>query len=88
MAHDLFLNKTAVMGGGLMGSQITLVLALGSKETVLMSRRQETLDRAMENINRYAADLERNDLLRGEKAAEVLGRLQPRWGKRLGIRIS
>ncbi len=76
MAHDLFLNKTAVMGGGLMGSQITLVLALGSKETVLMSRRQETLDRAMENINRYAADLERNDLLRGEKAAEVLGRIR------------
>ena len=76
MAHDLFLNKTAVMGGGLMGSQIALVLALGSKETVLMSRRQETLDRAMENINRYAADLERNDLLRGEKAAEVLGRIR------------
>ena len=76
MAHDLFLNKTAVMGGGLMGSQITLVLALGSKETVLMSRRQETLDRAMENINRYAADLERNDLLRGEKALEVLGRIR------------
>lgn len=76
MAHDLFLNKTAVMGGGLMGSQIALVLALGSKETVLMSRRQETLDRAMENINRYATDLERNDLLRGEKAAEVLVRIR------------
>ena len=76
MAHDLFLNKTAVMGGGLMGSQIALVLALGSKETVLMSRRQETLDRAMKNINRYATDLERNDLLRGEKAAEVLVRIR------------
>ena len=50
MAQELFLQKSAVMGGGLMGSQIALVLAMGSEETVLMSRRQETVDNAMENI--------------------------------------
>ena len=76
MGQDLFLNKSAVMGGGLMGSQITLVLALGSVETVLMSRRQETLDNAMANIRRYAGDLERHDQLRGETAATVVGRIR------------
>ena len=59
-----------------MGSQISLVLALGSVETVLMSRRQETLDNAMANIRRYAGDLERHDQLRGETAATVVGRIR------------
>jgi 3-hydroxybutyryl-CoA dehydrogenase len=76
MGQDLFLKKSAVMGGGLMGSQITLVLALGSVETVLMSRRQETVDKAMDNIRRYAADLERHDQLNGETAAAVVGRIR------------
>ena len=76
MGQDLFLKKSAVMGGGLMGSQITLVLALGSVETVLMSRKQETVDKAMDNIRRYAADLERHDQLRGETAAAVVGRIR------------
>ena len=76
MGQDLFLRKSTVMGGGLMGSQITLVLALGSSETVLMSRRQETVDKAMDNIRRYAADLERHDQLRGETAAAVTNRIR------------
>ncbi len=76
MGQDLFLNKSAVMGGGLMGSQITLVLALGSSETVLMSRRQETLDNAMANIRRYAGDLERHNQLRGETADAVVNRIR------------
>lgn len=59
-----------------MGSQITLVLALGSSETVLVSRRQETLDNAMANIRRYAGDLERHDQLRGETAAAVVDRIR------------
>lgn len=70
------MKKSAVMGGGLMGSQITLVLALGSAETVLMSRRQETLDNAMANIRRYAGDLERHDQLRGETADAVVNRIR------------
>ena len=76
MAQELFLQKSAVMGGGLMGSQIALVLAMGSEETVLMSRRQETVDNAMENIHRYAGDLERHDLLRGQSAPDVLARIR------------
>ena len=76
MEQDLFLSKSAVMGGGLMGSQITLVLALGSEETVLMSRRQETVDKAMDNIRRYASDLGRHDLLRGQSVEAVLGRIR------------
>ena len=76
MTQELFLDKSAVMGGGLMGSQIALVLAMGSKETVLMSRRQETVDKAMENIHRYAGDLERHELLRGQTAQAVIGRMR------------
>ncbi len=77
MLSDLFLDRTAVIGGGLMGSQITLVLAQGSRETLLVSRAQETLDRAMENIRRYVGDLHRHDLLRGETPEAVLARIRP-----------
>jgi 3-hydroxybutyryl-CoA dehydrogenase len=77
MHSDLFLDRTAVIGGGLMGSQITLVLAQGSRETLLVSRSQETLDRAMENIRRYVGDLHRHDLLRGETPEAVLARIRP-----------
>ena len=77
MQPDLFLDRTAVIGGGLMGSQITLVLAQGSRETLLVSRTQETLDRAMENIRRYVGDLHRHDLLRGETPEAVLARIRP-----------
>lgn len=77
MQPDLFLDRTAVIGGGLMGSQITLVLAQGSRETLLVSRSQETLDRAMENIRRYVGDLHRHDLLRGEIPEAVLARIRP-----------
>ncbi len=77
MQSDLFLDRTAVIGGGLMGSQITLVLAQGSRETLLVSRSQETLDRAMENIRRYVGDLHRHDLLRGETPEAVLARIRP-----------
>ena len=77
MQPDLFLDRTAVIGGGLMGSQITLVLAQGSRETLLVSRSQETLDRAMENIRRYVGDLHRHDLLRGETPEAVVARIRP-----------
>ncbi len=77
MHSDLFLDRTAVIGGGLMGSQITLVLAQGSRETLLVSRTQETLDRAMENIRRYVGDLHRHDLLRGETPEAVVARIRP-----------
>jgi len=77
MQPDLFLDRTVVIGGGLMGSQITLVLAQGSRETLLVSRTQETLDRAMENIRRYVGDLHRHQQLRGETPEAVLARIRP-----------
>ena len=73
---DLFLDKTTVVGAGLMGSQIGLVLALGSRETVLISRHQESLDRAVENLGRYARDLHRHDGLCDESPESVLGRIR------------
>jgi len=69
------LDKSAVIGAGLMGGQIALVLALGSEETSLMSRRQETLDRALSSIHRYAQDLSRNGLLPEIEPDEVLERI-------------
>jgi len=71
----LELNKSAVIGGGLTGGQITLVLAIGSREVALMSRRQETLDKALQNLRRYACDLHRHGLLQGMSPEDVLGRV-------------
>ncbi|MDA0746526.1 MAG: 3-hydroxyacyl-CoA dehydrogenase NAD-binding domain-containing protein [bacterium] len=72
----LFLDKTTVVGAGLMGSQIGLVLALGSKETILTSRRSESLSRAFENLHRYTQDLARYDGLNGESPETVLTRIR------------
>ncbi len=58
-----------------MGGQISLVLAMGSEEVALMSRHQETLDRALSNLKRYASDLERHGLLLGGSKDEVLSRV-------------
>lgn len=74
--QDIFLEKSAVIGAGLMGVQIGLVLALGSRQTVLMSRRQQSLDSALENIRRYAQDLDCHGGLRGEAPDAVLQRIQ------------
>ena len=73
---DLFLNKSTVVGAGLMGGQIALVLALGSRETWLISRRTESLDNARRNLKRYAEDLGRHNRLRGESPDAVLKRIQ------------
>lgn len=73
---DLFLPKSAVAGAGLMGGQIGLILALGSRETVLVSRRRESLDRTMDAVRRYAGDLGRHDLLNGEAPDAVLSRIR------------
>ena len=72
---DLFLSKSTVVGAGLMGGQIALVLALGSRETWLISRRTESLNRARRSLERYAEDLGRHDRLRGESPDAVLNRI-------------
>ena len=69
-------EKTTVVGAGLMGAQIGLVLAMGSKETVLWGRRDESFEKARENLKRYSGDLERHDQLMGQSADEVLGRIR------------
>jgi 3-hydroxyacyl-CoA dehydrogenase len=71
-----FLQKSTVVGAGLMGGQIGLVLALGSREVVLASRRRESLDRTLANVRRYAEDLHRHDLLGGEPPADVVSRIR------------
>jgi len=69
-----------------MGAQIGLVLALGSEETVLWGRRDESLERARANLKRYAGDLERHDQLMGQSAEDVLGRI--RFVKDLGEAVA
>lgn len=69
------LEKTAVIGAGLMGGQIALVLAMGSRQTFLMDTEQRLVDNALENIRRYTSDLQRHGLLR-EEPSKILERIQ------------
>ncbi len=69
------LGKTAVIGAGLMGGQIGLILAFGSEETFIMSRKQTTLDQTINDIHRYADDLNRNRLLPNIKPDSLLQRI-------------
>ena len=76
MSDTTVLDKSAVVGAGLMGTQIGLVLAMGSREIALMSRHQETLDRALDRLGRYAEDLARHGISYGGSPEEVLGRIR------------
>ena len=76
MTQQNMLDKTAVVGAGLMGGQIGLILAMGSRETVLMSRRRCSTDLTLENLGRYADDLHRHGLLFGGTPEEVLARVR------------
>ena len=69
------LSKTAVIGAGLMGGQIALVLATGSKETYLMSRTERTIENTMKNIYHYLQDLQRHGLLQGAAPGEIIERI-------------
>jgi len=75
MSKGYALGKSAVIGAGLMGGQISVVLAMSSEETVLMSRHQETLDRALRNIHRYVDTLHRHSLLKGDPG-EIMGSIR------------
>ena len=54
-----------------MGGQIALVLAMGSRQTFLTDTDQKALDKSLENIERYASDLHRHDLLQEEPSKVV-----------------
>jgi 3-hydroxyacyl-CoA dehydrogenase len=69
------LRKSAVIGAGLMGGQIALVLATGSRETFLMDIRQEATERTLKDIHRYAEDLHRHKMLQGEGPSKVVERI-------------
>ena len=75
MASRTVLDRSAVIGAGLMGSQIGLVLAMGSRETVLMSRTEKSLNRALERLSRYADDLNRHGLLPGGSPEATLAKV-------------
>jgi 3-hydroxybutyryl-CoA dehydrogenase len=77
MKNDPQFGKAAVVGAGLMGSQIALILAQDCRKVALMSRRLESVQRAQKDLERYAADLAQHGLLRGGTPEEVLGRLEP-----------
>lgn len=76
MGKDIFMKKTAVIGAGLLGGQVAVVLSMGSQEVSLVARRQESLDKCMRDIKRYAEDLYRFDLLRGLIPEEVVGKIK------------
>lgn len=57
-----------------MGGQIGVLLATGSEETHLMSRKQTSIEATMKNVERYVEDLYRHQLIR--EPSEVLKRIQ------------
>jgi len=75
MTSRTVLDKSAVVGAGLMGSQIGLILAMGSRETVLMSRTEKSLSKAFERLRRYAEDLDRHGLLPGGSPEATLAKV-------------
>jgi 3-hydroxybutyryl-CoA dehydrogenase len=70
------LNKTAVIGAGLMGTQIGVVLARGSRIVCLMSRHESTLQRAERDSRSYLDQLSQHGLLRGENTETLLKRIR------------
>ena len=58
-----------------MGGQLAVVLAIGSRQTFLMSRKQQTIDNSLKSIDRYASDLHRHGLLQ-EEPAKVVERIK------------
>src|SRR5208337_5275094 len=58
-----------------MGGQLAVVLAIGSRQTFLMSRKQQTIDNSLKSIDRYASDLHRHGLLQ-EEPSKVVERIK------------
>jgi 3-hydroxybutyryl-CoA dehydrogenase len=56
-------EKAAVVGAGLMGTGIAVILAQGVPQVALMSRHQDSLDRAAQRAARYVDALQRHGLL-------------------------
>ena len=70
------MDKSAVVGAGLMGTQIGVVLLKRSRVVVLMSRHRDTLQRARRNAATYLRQLHQYGLLNGEDPETVLERIR------------
>jgi len=70
------LDKTAVIGAGLMGTQIGVVLASGSRIVYLMSRHERTLQRALRDSRSYLEQLSQHGLLRGANPETLMKRIK------------
>jgi len=70
------LDKSAVIGAGLMGTQIGVVLAKASRIVYLMSRHQRTLQRAERDSRSYLEQLSRHGLLRGSNPETLMKRIR------------
>lgn len=77
-------KRTAVIGAGLMGTQIALVLAHQCPRVALMSRHKRSIDAAMLRAQEYAASLEIQGLL-PVRADQLVSRLVPTTDLSLAI---
>ncbi|MGE7726585.1 3-hydroxyacyl-CoA dehydrogenase [Bacillus cereus] len=69
------IKKILCIGSGTMGQQIGLQCALNGYETVIYSRQKASLDKAMENIERYLSQLTASNRVSVGKAEETLKRI-------------
>ena len=67
----------AVVGAGLMGTQIAVALAAGVEQVRLFDSDTASLDRAFEVAKTYVDELAAHDFLGGQSPAERIGRIVP-----------
>jgi 3-hydroxybutyryl-CoA dehydrogenase len=70
-------HRCAVVGAGLMGTQIAVALAAGVERVQLFDSDADSLDRAFEVANTYVDELAAHDFLAGQSPTERLGRIVP-----------
>jgi 3-hydroxybutyryl-CoA dehydrogenase len=70
------LDKAAVIGAGLMGTQIGVVLSKRTGVVFLMSRHEESLQRAIRDARSYLEQLHQHGFLQGQSPESVLSRIR------------
>ena len=76
MDRRFLLDKSTVIGAGLMGTQIGIVMSKQSRVVVLMSRHRDTLQRARRNAAIYLHHLHQHGHLDGQDPETVLERIR------------
>lgn len=69
-------GTAAVVGAGLMGTQIAVVLCAGSERVFVMGRHEKTLQRARSNAQVYLRELHAHGLLQGADPGRLLKRIR------------